>query len=381
MNATSTPALNGPVDLMIERCVTELQRGREITLLDEHDHRCLRLVEAMDQQTLAKALAGNSGVLVLSRSRARAMRLLSDNEQICLQLPADFSLSDLRALSGLEGVAEHSKIPESDANATKRAVTAPADLHALVTESKNLYAQCALKLARLAHVLPAVVIYRPESLPAQNLFTSVQNVLDYTDQSGKLLFLGSASLPLATAANVELSVFRGKHDGAEHIAILVENPDLSDVVTVRLHSSCFTGDILGSLRCDCGEQLSGAITRMANEGGGVILYLSQEGRGIGLASKLRAYQLQDSGLDTIEANQYLGFDADERSYDAAISMLQHLGISCLKLMTNNPEKISALRDAGLTVIERLPSPATVNVHNARYLETKRRKAGHLAVTD
>lgn len=381
MNATSTPASNSPVDLTTERCVTELQRGREITLLDDHDYRCLSLVDTLDQQKLAQTLASKSCVLVLSRSRARAIRLLSDNAQICLQLPADLSLNDLRVLSGLQRVVERSKTAQANPEVTKQTVTGPEDLHALVTESKNLYAQSALKLARLAHALPAVIIHRPDNPPAENLCASVQNVVDYTDQSGRLLFMGSASIPLATAENVELFVFRGKHDGVEHVAIAVENPNFADVVTVRLHSSCFTGDILGSLKCDCGEQLNGAVKQMANEGGGVILYVSQEGRGIGLASKLRAYQLQDSGLDTIEANQYLGFDPDERSYEAAISMLESLGITRLKLMTNNPAKISALRDAGLVVIDRLPSPATVNVHNARYLETKRRKAGHLAVTD
>ena len=146
---------------------------------------------------------------------------------------------------------------------------------------------------------------------------------------------------------------------------------------MRLHSSCFTGDILGSLRCDCGEQLTGAINSMVLAGGGVILYLSQEGRGIGLASKLRAYQLQDEGLDTIEANQTLGFGADERHYQAATTMLRSLGIERVKLMTNNPLKIDALRREGVDVVSRLPSHATVNVHNARYLETKRKRAGHL----
>ena len=150
-----------------------------------------------------------------------------------------------------------------------------------------------------------------------------------------------------------------------------KNPGLT-----RLHSECFTGDLLGSLKCDCGEQLRGAIAAIAKAGGGVLLYLAQEGRGIGLINKLRAYRLQDQGYDTIEANERLGFEADERLYAVAARMLQLLGFNTIRLMTNNPEKVEGLTKAGVTVAERVPHAFAANPHNAGYLRTKAEKAGH-----
>ena len=240
------------------------------------------------------------------------------------------------------------------------------------------YAKAALNLAHHAHALPAFITYSVDVKPEQLLSVNTHTAINYQDQSGELMMLSQASIPLAFAESVELTVFRERHGNAEHVAITVGQPDLSGAVTVRLHSSCFTGDILGSMKCDCGEQLQRAISTMAEGDGGVVLYVSQEGRGIGLASKLLAYQLQDQGLDTIEANQHLGFDADERRYPAAVHMLEKLGINKIHLMTNNPLKIKALREHGVNVVSRVPSPATTNVHNARYLETKRERAGHLA---
>ena len=148
-------------------------------------------------------------------------------------------------------------------------------------------------------------------------------------------------------------------------------------VSVRLHSACLTGDLLGSLRCDCGEQLRNAVDQLATVGGGVLLYLAQEGRGIGLANKLRAYELQDAGLDTIEADRHLGFSADERSYAAAASMLRHLGMTRIQLLTNNLEKIEALEAEGIEVVAGHRLLGTVNRHNARYVHAKRERAGHL----
>ena len=146
---------------------------------------------------------------------------------------------------------------------------------------------------------------------------------------------------------------------------------------VRLHSQCFTGDLIGSLRCDCGDQLRGAVRQIGAAGAGIILYLAQEGRGIGLVNKLRAYTLQDQGLDTFEANEQLGFDADERHYLVAAEMLRQLGFSRIRLLTNNPEKIAALQRSGIDVVERVPHVFPANGHNARYLATKASRGGHL----
>src|SRR5690606_24980774 len=161
--------------------------------------------------------------------------------------------------------------------------------------------------------------------------------------------MSQSRVPLSEAIDCELALFRDEHGLGEHVAVLIGKPDLDDVVPVRLHSACLTGDLLGSLRCDCGDQLRTAVGRIAELGGGVLLYLDQEGRGIGLANKLRAYALQDSGLDTIDADRHLGFLSDERSYEVAAALLQELGIARIRLLTNNPQKIEALRAHGIEV--------------------------------
>ena len=163
----------------------------------------------------------------------------------------------------------------------------------------------------------------------------------------------------------------------EHLAIIIGAPEAESAPLVRLHSECFTGDLLDSLRCDCGAQLRGAIHRMAEAGAGVLLYLAQEGRGIGLASKLRAYALQDRGLDTLDANRALGWEADERSFRIAATMLESLGIRRVRLMTNNPEKLRALAACGIEIAGREPHAFAPNGVNDSYLATKARRFGHL----
>ncbi len=193
-----------------------------------------------------------------------------------------------------------------------------------------------------------------------------------------LQLLSRARVPLADALDSEIAVFRDEHSLAEHVAVVIGKPDPTGAVPVRLHSACLTGDLLGSLRCDCGEQLRTAVARIAALGGGVLLYLDQEGRGIGLPNKLRAYVLQDGGLDTVDADQHLGFLSDERTYDVAAALLLELGVKRIRLLTNNPQKIISLRDHGIEVVGRVPLVTTSNTHNERYLRAKHERAGHLA---
>jgi GTP cyclohydrolase II len=188
--------------------------------------------------------------------------------------------------------------------------------------------------------------------------------------------VAEARVPLAAAEDARLVAFRPGDGGTEHLAILIGTPDPAKGALVRLHSECFTGDVLASLRCDCGEQLQGAIAAITAAGGGVLLYLAQEGRGIGLVNKLRAYQLQDAGFDTIDANEQLGFDADERVYLPAAEMLRQLGFGSVRLLTNNPEKVAALQRYGIAVVERIPHAFPANGHNERYLNTKATRGGH-----
>ncbi len=191
-----------------------------------------------------------------------------------------------------------------------------------------------------------------------------------------LKFVESARLPTQFA---EFTIYGFEDDVTrkEHIALVLGNVADGKPVDIRMHSECLTGDALFSMRCDCGPQLEAALRHIADEGRGILLYLRQEGRGIGLINKIKAYHLQDLGADTVEANEQLGFDADLREYDIARDMLRHLRVNKIRLMTNNPRKVSALEEHGIEVVERLPWKHGENPHNSHYLSTKAGKLGHI----
>ena len=241
----------------------------------------------------------------------------------------------------------------------------------------------AVTLARLAALLPAALVLRVGSAEATLLArrgdlasTEAAAVFSRHAAEAGLERVTEARVPLAEAENARLIAFRPHDGGTEHLAILIGAPDPATPVLVRLHSECFTGDLLASLRCDCGDQLRGGIAAIARAGDGVLLYLAQEGRGIGLVNKLRAYRLQDAGFDTLDANEQLGFDADERVYLPAAEMLRQLGFGTVRLLTNNPEKVAALERYGICVAERVPHVFPSNGHNERYLRTKATRSGH-----
>ena len=251
-------------------------------------------------------------------------------------------------------------------------------------------AAAAVRLAKLAGLLPAAVLFPvPDNARDRIQIEGAISDVSASDIAGferraaeTLQLVVRASVPLEGAEDAELAAFRPANGGPEHYAVIIGAkgaPALASPgpVLTRLHSECFTGDLLGSLKCDCGDQLRGAVQAIAKEGGGVLLYLAQEGRGIGLMNKLRAYRLQDEGFDTIEANQRLGFQADERLYDIAARMLRLLGYSKVRLLTNNPDKVAALQAAGIEVTERVPHAFPDNVHNRDYLRVKAEKGGHL----
>ena len=231
-------------------------------------------------------------------------------------------------------------------------------------------AKAALKLARLAGLLPAlwVIEYRGDAVavPASALKAAV----------GEARLVARARLPLDAMPDTQIAAFRTSDDGQEHVALIIGafggKPPL-----VRLHSECLTGDVFGSLKCDCGPQLKEALRLIGEAGGGVLLYLRQEGRGIGLGNKLRAYALQDRGFDTVEANLRLGFADDERDYEHAAAVLRELGIAEVRLLTNNPTKVEGLERAGVKVVERVGHQMPSNPHNADYLATKRARSGHI----
>ncbi len=245
-------------------------------------------------------------------------------------------------------------------------------------------ALAAVALAKLASLLPAALVVRLGAAEAllcarrgDVATVEAETLLARNAAAAGLDRVTEARVPLADAENARLIAFRPRDGGGEHLAIVIGTPDPAEPVLTRLHSQCFTGDLLASLRCDCGDQLRGAIAAIARAGGGVLLYLAQEGRGIGLVNKLRAYQLQDAGFDTLDANEQLGFDADERVYLPAAEMLRQLGFLRVRLLTNNPDKMAALERYGIRIVERVPHVFPANGHNERYLRTKATRSGHL----
>lgn len=281
-------------------------------------------------------------------------------------------------------------VPEDAGLAWVEAVADPADDLAqpmkgplrTLREGDATLARTALSLVKSARLLPAALVLEvPDgpALAAAERLTLLDLDAAAAELSGTspLQAVVSARVPMAVSEAGRLHVFRPEDGGEEHYAVEIGAPARSEPVLARLHSACFTGDLLGSLKCDCGPQLQAALEQMGEEGAGVLLYLNQEGRGIGLANKMRAYALQDQGFDTVEANHRLGFEDDERDFRIGAAILKEMGFSVVRLLTNNPAKARMLEAHGVTVAERVPLKVGRTRHNAEYLATKARKSGHL----
>ena len=245
-------------------------------------------------------------------------------------------------------------------------------------------ASAAIGLAKIGRLLP-VLLASPLARTVvsgkigRGLVTvSAADIMEYLPLNvAGLKRITSVVVPLGGALDSRIVSFRSDGSALEHLAIIIGSPELHPAPLVRLHSECFTGDLLGSLRCDCGDQLRDAINYISDAGAGVLLYLAQEGRGIGLFNKLRAYKLQDRGLDTMDANRALGWDADERDFLIGATMLRILGINSIRLLTNNPDKVTAMRMCGINVVERRAHLVDPNGVNDDYLATKAARFGHL----
>ncbi len=242
-------------------------------------------------------------------------------------------------------------------------------------------ARAAVALTKTAHLLPAALLVPVEDGPAAAAAHGL-TWLDLTGvedlgEIGRLTEVSAARVPMAVSKAGRLHIYRPGDGTEEHYAVEIGRPDREKPVLARLHSACFTGDVLGSLKCDCGPQLHAALEAMGAEGAGVLLYLNQEGRGIGLANKMRAYSLQDQGFDTVEANHRLGFEDDERDFRIGSEILKAMGFSAVRLMTNNPKKVAMMQEHGIEVAERVPLKVGEGEHNRAYLATKAAKSGHL----
>jgi GTP cyclohydrolase II len=358
-----------PNQRAVHHAITELRRGRPV-LLRSHPELVLLPAETAGAQGLQAflALAQGTAMLVLAPARAAAVlrRPLAPPTDSCT-LALSPALLNPEVLRGLADPTALQLLPEQPS---------------LRPDAPD-GAAAALTLAKLARLLPAVVVAQAgaraidESRTLSLLSVTPQDVLDYPLAVAiSLARVAEARVPLDGAPDARIIAFRAVDTSIEHLAILVGYPEASVAPLVRIHSECFTGDLLGSLRCDCGSQLRGAISRMAEDGAGVLLYLAQEGRGIGLVNKLRAYALQDRGMDTLDANRALGWGADERNFLVAATMLEELGIGEIRLLTNNPDKVGALRACGIAV-QREPHAFASNGVNDRYLATKAERFGHL----
>ncbi|MEM9524759.1 MAG: GTP cyclohydrolase II [Pseudomonadota bacterium] len=242
--------------------------------------------------------------------------------------------------------------------------------------------RAALRMCKFARLLPAIVgkrIRGAEDLIRCGRITAVHasDVMSRTGAVTRMDRVVSAHVPLEVSRAGRIHVFRPQNGGEEHYAVEIGRPPRSAPILVRLHSACLTGDLLGSLKCDCGPQLKASLQQMAAEGSGLLLYLNQEGRGIGLANKMRAYALQDQGFDTVDANHRLGFEDDERDFRIGASLLKSLGVESIRLLTNNPAKITMMESQGIHVVERVPLKTGRNPFNEKYLNTKAEKSGHI----
>ncbi len=329
-------------------------------------------VEGLEGETLERLrrLGREQPRLVLTSHRARAAGFCTESDSgVSLPLDGGLTVADILGLCCAAGPLPPA-MPNHRLRATSRAEAA------------------ALALARAGRLIPAAVVTATGDTPPAELASLIADgtILDVPDEQAQALstapqlqvsHTSDAVVPLEGSEQSRFVLFREAGGVQEHVAILIgEQSDWPDPVTVRLHSACLTGDLFGSLRCDCGEQLRASVREIAGQGGGVLLYLAQEGRGIGLANKLRAYRLQDDGLDTVDADCTLGFSADERQYEAAVAMLHYLDVARVRLLTNNPGKVRALEAGGIQVTARQPLLGTLNHHNRRYLNTKADRAGH-----
>ena len=347
----------------LARARADLRMGLPVVIRDGAEAALVLPAETgrPDRVTAMLALQPRA-VLAITRWRAETLKARAyDGDVARVALPADADAGWIRA------VADPSRdlaAPMKGPLATER--SGPAHLHRL-----------ALGLLKSAQLLPAALVAGVARAPAGLSSLAAGDVAAGLEVPTRLHPVINARLPMSLAEAGRLHVFRPDDGGTEHYAVEVGRPDRDAAVLVRVHSACFTGDVLGSLKCDCGPQLHTALQRMNEAGAGVLLYLNQEGRGIGLVNKMRAYGLQDQGFDTVEANHRLGFEDDERDFRLGAGLLAQLGIGRVRLLTNNPRKIEILAANGIAVAERVPLVTPTNRFNAHYMEVKRDKSGHL----
>ncbi len=348
---------------MIARARSDLRLGVPVLI----DGYLVLAVETLSDERLWDVCALGAPVVAITQRRAETLKARPyDGDLARVVLPKG---ADADWVHALADPAKDLSAPMKGPLATER-------------EGDPTAHRAAIALCKAARLLPSAVVLQLSEAAASTQFDdlthlSAETITAIHDQRSALSSIVSARVPLEVAEQARLHVFRPDDGAEEHYAIEIGRPDRGAPVLARLHSACFTGDLLGSLKCDCGPQLRGALSQMGAEGAGILLYLNQEGRGIGLANKMRAYALQDQGFDTVEANHRLGFEDDERDFRLGADLLKTLGFSSVRLLTNNPAKLAMMEKCGIAVAERVPLRVGETEFNRGYLATKAAKSGHL----
>ena len=370
------PASREPATLLaVERAVSEIRRGRFVTVRGSGGKAALVMAAEGATPERLEAMGDTSQSklsLVITARRATVLDLI----QASLN-PIRLSLDEALTAEIVRDLAD----PLADYPVRTLNIKAE-EVGQFSCESAGI------GLTKIARLLPVAVIAPLENHESDDLaawtarhdilLVDAGDIFQYEQTAARRLkIVSEAEVPLLDAHHAHVIAFRPLDGGLEHLAIVIGDPQKDEAILTRIHSECFTGDLLGSLRCDCGDQLRGAIQEIGAAGNGVLLYLAQEGRGIGIVNKLRAYELQDRGFDTMDANQQLGFDTDERVYLPAAQMLRQLGFTKIRLLTNNPDKVTALAHCGVAIAERVPHAFPSNKHNEVYLNTKAARLGHL----
>ena len=370
---------NRTLTLKIERAISELRRGGKIVISDPNSRYSVLLVasELIQKDTVQdlSERALSRPTIILSNNRCNAIGIQITDQSCSILIDKDWSLHDI--LSLCMPLTGH-KIPI---------------INGVIAESNESIVFYCLLILRQSRLLPAGLMSIVSNIAPENInqwafnnnliHINISDIKYYEQNTAESLVISvKAKVPIAETENCEIIIFRPKDGGDEHFCLVFGktrqiDTELEHNTLVRVHSQCITGDVLDSLKCDCGQQLKQSIKIMAQANEGVLIYLAQEGRDIGLLNKLRAYSLQETGMDTVEANEDLGFNDDERLYYPVKEMLSQLKITKVKLITNNPRKVENLTKLGINVTERIPIKINPNKYNKKYLDTKSKKSGHI----
>ena len=352
--------MGSPEHVAVERGLSEVRSGRPVIMTAADERAVVVPVDGLTDKQLAgfRQLCAPARLeLLITEQRARALGLEATG-------PIALAVADTDRMAAILSLAADARVARG-----------------LDMVAAGRTARASIELAKLAQRLPALLVADGRAVAAARfdpplITVSADAVAGFRRAAIDSVTIASrAQGPLHSGLPAHFVVFRDAIGGTA-TAVILGTPDLSQPVPVRLHSACLTGDVFGSRRCDCGDQLRMALVRLEEKGGGIILYLRQEGRGLGLVNKMRTYQLQDDGLDTIDANAALGFDDDERDYGIAVRMLELLGCKRVLMLTNNPAKLDGLAQAGIEVSGRIPLQGPINADNRRYLTAKATRAGH-----